>query len=439
MDLNANYTNNFLNYINNKYNTSTINLIYATDDDALNFINKNYKNLFANGQKTPVFFSGINNLNMNKILPKDTFVGVYEVKEVKQNIELIKQFSPQTRDIYFVGDSSQTYDAIEKAIQKEEKNYKNITFHYINDDSILNIQSQLPNKPKSFIILTTIGHLKDSKNNTLLVQDSIKKIKENRNLILMTMEDSYMKKGVIGGYMTKGSAQGEKAAALVLQYLKTNSLTNVHSRLKSPNVYIFNSKEISDARVILSEYISRDAEIVGNDQNFIDKNKSLLLNIAAVLIAILLFTITLLYVFFKKAQSSQIKIVHNQELETLKQKLNAKDEFINKIISLGDIGYWRLDMQNNQLFLSPSLSDTLSIDSGIYKNDLDVLSYFVHENDKELYEKNLQEVKENQKSLTFEHKMVTSEKKLFNVKHLIYTQYIAHKPVLIFGIIKFEK
>mgnify|MGYP000317249687 CR=1 FL=1 len=359
VNLDSKYENDILNYIHNKYNTANINLVYVTDDDALRFMHHNYANIFQNTQKIPVFFSGINDLNMNTLLPKDTFVGVYEVKEVKKNIELIKQFSPQTRDIYILGDSSPTYDAIEKVIQQEEKNYKNIRFHYISENFVSKIQNVLPNEPRSFVLLTTIGHLKDDNNNTLLVQDSIKRIKENPNLILLSMEDTYMKKGVIGGYVTKGSAQGSEVAKLVLEYLKSNSLDNIHSLQKSPNVYIFNSRELTNARVILSEYIARDAIILGKDANFLDKNESLVLNILTIVVIVLLLGLTTLYLFYKRLKNFQSKLSADKELENLKLKLNSKDDFINHLMSFDDTGYWRLDMKANELFLSPVLSHTL--------------------------------------------------------------------------------
>ena len=48
-------------------------------------------------------------------------------------------------------------------------------------------------------------------------------------------------------------------------------------------------------------------------------------------------------------------------------------------------------------------------------------------------------VKEKNTSVNFTHQIISSDKKLFKVKHLIYTQYSEHKPSsLILGIIKFE-
>jgi len=437
--LSQHYQEKFTEYLNNKYQDVHIDLIYVTDDNALVFIYNNYSHLFQKEKTTPVFFSGVNNLTMDQKLSQDIYRGVYEVKYVKENIELIKIFSPQTRDIYFIGDTSTTYASIKETIQNEEANFPKMRFHYIENENIDEIEKQLPTEPRSFVLLTTIGKLKDDKDRTLLVSQSISKIKQNPNIILLTMEDAYMEEGVVGGYVTSGPNQGKEAANLLLNYLKHNNLKNIESMKTSPNQYTFNSKELMKSRIILSEYISRDATIIGKDKNFIENNHSILLNTTTTLVIILLLSIILMYAYFQKKHSIKDHAQLKESLERVKLKLNAKDDFINHIISFGNIGYWRLDTDNKQLFLSPYLLEKLNIDDRIYRDDLDVLSYFTHENDKLLFKTNLSLIEDNNKSITFSHKMVSSTKLVFNVEHIIYREYINHhSSSIIYGIIHFE-
>ncbi|MDD2653363.1 MAG: ABC transporter substrate binding protein [Sulfurimonas sp.] len=305
VDFTPEYQNKFIEYLQTKYADATPSLIYVSDDNALRFVHEHYEKLFQNStNKIPVFFSGINDLGMHEKLPNDIYAGVYELKEIKPNIELIKQFSPQTRDIYIVGDNSNTYEFIKKEIQTQEAVFANLKFHYIGEDEISKIESQLPNKSKTFVILTTIGNIKDEKKSLLLPQESIRRMKQNKELVIMSMEDAYMHKGVVGGYVTSGLRQGEEAAKLVLRYLDEKTLKNVASLLKSPNLYIFNSKELVEARVILSEYIARNSTILGKDKDFIEKNRTVLLNIFAVMTAIFFFTTVTLYVMLQKKDFS---------------------------------------------------------------------------------------------------------------------------------------
>ena len=167
LEMTPQYEYEFIKYLKLKYADWNPDLIYVTDDNALKLVFENHKDLFKNKKQIPVFFSGVNNLDMDKILPKDFFAGVYELKEIKPNIELIKQFSPQTRDISFIGDDSNTYHSIKKELESQQKNFDNIRFNYINSKYISEILKKLPKSPKSFVLLTTIGHLKDEDNNNL--------------------------------------------------------------------------------------------------------------------------------------------------------------------------------------------------------------------------------------------------------------------------------
>ena len=282
------YQDEFLSYIKMKYMDVKPDLIYVTDDDALNFVHTHYGELFGK-QDIPVIFSGINNLDMANILQKKLYRGVYEVKKIEPNIQLIKQFSPQTRNIYFIGDNSSTYMAIKKELESEQKIFPNMIFSYISNEHISKIQALLPNKPRRFVLLTTIGGLKDDNNRTLSPKDSIHILKQNPNLIILSMEDAYMHKGVVGGYMTSGQKQGEEAAKIALRYLEHNSFENVDSLKESPNIYMFNAKELIDARVVLSEYIARESIIVDKNKNFIEKHEYLLLDIFTLMLIVFIF------------------------------------------------------------------------------------------------------------------------------------------------------
>lgn len=430
------YQEGFLEYLKMKYSEVTPDLIYVTDDNALAFIYSNYKKIFKKKNNIPVFFSGVNNFDMQKVLPKDIFVGIYELKEVKPNIELIKQFSPQTRDIYFVGDNSNTYNSIKKEIESHLVEFSNLNFHYLSNENISKVKSQLPEKPRSFVILTTIGNFKDAKDNTLLPKESIDIIRQNKNLIILSMEDSYMYTGVIGGYVTSGTSQGSGAAKLVLEYLQKGSIKGVSSIEKDSNAYYFNTKELSNSRIILSEYTARHSILVDDNGKLIKNEKSMFLNIFTVVFIILFFGAVIFYAIEKKKYKQQLKKV--LKLENLKSKLYAKDQFINNLLSFDDMAYWRLNIEKDKLYVSKEFLTLLGVDSNIYKDDSNMLSYFIHSNDKKLFYESISEVKKSKKSITFKHRFITSNKNIINVTHKVYTEYINHKPSLIIGIVKVE-
>jgi ABC-type uncharacterized transport system substrate-binding protein len=325
------YQHFFSQYLHEKYRNYSPDAIYVTDDNALNFFIAHKENLFPN---TPVFFSGVNDLALSRALDPRMYTGVYETKDIVKNIELIRQFSPQTRDIWIIGDGSGTYRSIESDIKAKIGTYTKYRFHFIASPHIDEIRSKLPTAQKSFVILTTIGNLTDKSNRTLTLKESINRLRQHNNLIFCSMEDAYVFGGVIGGYVTSGSNQGMNAARLMTHYLNGKTLLAIPSVNTSPNLYMFDRKALMDARLILSEYIARDAIIFHQDKSFVEKYQAEIVNVMFVFLVI--FLIFVLMVFLITVHKNRrLKMLElslqecNIESEKLKQRLaliEADDE-----------------------------------------------------------------------------------------------------------------
>lgn len=314
----AKYQQFFLSYLQKKFDGYRPDAIYVTDDNALEFFIEHRSELFSG---IPVFFSGVNNLSLAETLKKGSYTGVYESKEVVPNIELIRQFSPQTRDIWFVGDDSSTYKSIERDIRNQIDQYPNYTFHFIASPNIDEIIAKLPTSPKSFILLTTIGGLSDSSGRNLTLQESIERLKQNKHLVLCSMEDAYVLGGVIGGYVTSGTLQGEHASQLTTRYLQGTPVEKIESVTKSPNTYMFDRRSLVDSRLVLSEYTARNAIIIHEEKTFFEQHQEMILN--GMFIALTLFFIFLIIVYFVIGQKRmEIKALTEQlvELSHLKSK-----------------------------------------------------------------------------------------------------------------------
>lgn len=305
------YQQFFLSYLQKKFEEYRPDAIYVTDDNALEFFINHRDRLFPG---IPIFFSGINNLSLANTLEKDRYTGVYESKEVVPNIELIRQFSPQTRDIWFVGDNSSTYKSIEIDIRNQIHQYPNYTFHFISSPRIHEIISKLPTSPKSFVLLTTIGGFTNSNGHNLTLKESISILEQNPHIILCSTEDAYVMGNVVGGFVTSGNQQGRSASELLKRYLNGEPLDHIHSILKSPNVYMFDHKALVKSRLILSEYTARNAIMIGDDKPFFEKYQQIILNF--MFIGLILFLLFIVAVYFIIAQKKGQIVTLTEELNT---------------------------------------------------------------------------------------------------------------------------
>lgn len=305
------YQQFFLSYLQKKFEEYRPDAIYVTDDNALELFIKHRDRLFPG---IPIFFSGINNLSLSNTLEKDRYTGVYESKDVVPNIELIRQFSPQTRDIWFVGDDSTTYKSIERDIHNQIKNYPHYTFHFLSSPYIGDIISRLPTTPKSFVLLTTIGGFSDSSGRSLTLKESISLLGKNSHIILCSTEDAYVMGNVVGGFVTSGYQQGRSASELLKRYLYGEPLGHIHAILKSPNVYMFDRKALITSRLILSEYTARNAIIINDGKTFFEKYQQIILNF--MFIGLILFLLFIVAIYFIIAQKKGQIVTLIEELNT---------------------------------------------------------------------------------------------------------------------------
>lgn len=316
------YQSFFLAYLQKKYESYSPDAIYVTDDNALQFFLKQKSELFS---EIPIFFSGINDLSLVHTIDQNRYTGVYETKDIVPNIELIRQFSPQTREIWIVGDGSNTYRSIEEDIKSNIAKYPKYTFHFLVSSHINEITTKLPNSPRSFVLLTTIGELSDADGHKLTPKESIDSLRKNSNIIICSMEDAYLLGGVVGGFVTSGTKQGSSAAELVIRYFRGEPLNRIHSLIKSPNVYMFDHEALVESRLILSEYIARGAVIIHREKTFFEHYQETILSVIFILFALfLLFAVLVFFVTIQK--NAKIKKLETELQENSAELLTAREK-----------------------------------------------------------------------------------------------------------------
>lgn len=413
VDFNGHYETFFLEYLQHKYKDYKPDIIYVSDDNALTFFLHHHSALFP---KVPVVFSGVNDMSLNGTLNSEHYTGVYETKEILPNIELIHQFSPQTREIWIVGDASTTYKSIESDIKQKIKKFPKYTFHFLSSERIADIIENLPTTQKTFVILTTIGGWKDEKGDSQTIKDSIDILKKNRGLVLLSMEDAYMVGGVIGGYVTSGKVQGSKAAELAIRFFNGEPFNHIHSIVKSPNIYIFDRNELIASRLILSEYTARNATILHRDKSFVEKYQDALMNILFILSIAFLIYLVMTYLIFRE-KKRQLVTLENQceDLYSESYKFKTLFSFLEKNFQFG---YWEWSIADEHIVYSEGLIKILNLNNG-EATGIDFLLLSIYPSDKALVESMIQEAIFTLSSQSYRHKMVGQDGNIISVEQTI--------------------
>ncbi|MEA3522445.1 MAG: ABC transporter substrate binding protein, partial [Campylobacterota bacterium] len=337
LDFDGEYKEFFAEYLEKKYSKHQPSIIYVTDDNALSFL-REYKNRLF--QKIHIVFSGINDMSVATKVNNMEITGVFERKEPSYNIEIINEFAPDTTNIYFIGDDSNTYKNIERELILLMKKHPKYTAYFIANKNIKDVIQELKALAPSIIILTTIGKFQNDINKTMLLSDTLEQLTHPSKHIFMTMEDAYMHKGVIGGYVTSSYEQGKTAAGMVLDFFKGKPFEEIGFILESPNRYYFDRKELNSKNLLLPDFIEENAHIVNETVSVWEENIELI----KITLLLLFLTIFCLLIFLVYLYRNKNHIIQQRSNEIEKQK----EEF-EAIFKTSKDGLAILDLQSNFL------------------------------------------------------------------------------------------
>jgi ABC-type uncharacterized transport system substrate-binding protein len=427
------YQRKFLEYINMKYGGCSPDLVYVTDDNAINFILQHKNALFFNA---PVVFSGVNNLDLQNNLDAQRFTGVYEIKDVEENIKVLKIFSPQSKDIYFLGDATETYHAIEQNIKAKQANFPHMKFHFIHAKKFSEVQNELQKLPnRSFVLLTTIGGFEMDSGVNQTLQYSIDELSKIQNIILMSMEDAYIQNKVIGGFVTHGKKQGELAAHKALKILQNIPLKNIKSTLKDANTYMFDRKALLEAQIYLPETIKKNSIILNEELSFYIRYEKLILNTFFVTLVFLLVFMVVIYFISREKKMELIQSQRN--LLKAQKELRLVQKIVENIQKITYSIYWELDIENSQVFILNTTEISLGLQSEKNISYDDFFNYLIYPSDFYLLKEAIKETISSSKNATLKHKILLNDSSSVDVLNSFeYKETSAHVKKVI-GLMQF--
>ncbi|MEI6035960.1 MAG: histidine kinase dimerization/phospho-acceptor domain-containing protein, partial [Verrucomicrobiae bacterium] len=304
------YANEFAGYLAMKYAGYHPAAIYVTDDDSLLFARDHLASVFPG---TPVFFSGVNNYDALKTLDSSLVTGVFELKEVVPNIDWLRSFDKDANDLIFVGDGSSTYVPIEKEAKKV-LGALGLRATFIAEKRLDTALEKLRTLPGKYVILTTVGGMADENGQVLPLPEIVKGI-AGAGRIVISMEDSYVMEGVLGGWVTSGHEHGRKAARLLLDNLHGTPVASLPPVLKSPNVFLFDDRALEKDRIILPANVRDQAVLLNPRLSFYELNRGLILGcLVGLATALVLFVSWTIIVLSRKNRALTVSQSHTLEL-----------------------------------------------------------------------------------------------------------------------------
>ncbi|TNF38256.1 MAG: PAS domain S-box protein, partial [Gammaproteobacteria bacterium] len=325
------YGEMFYAYLKDKYIDYIPDIIYTTDDNALTFALEYFNELFAD---TPIIFSGVNDYSVMDRLDETRVTGVFEKKEISPNLSFLQDINPGIKEILLIGDGSNTYQAIENEIRAELINYPDIQASFLSHHYIENLKAELVKKSEIYIFLTTLGGIVDKHEHVQSLEEIISAITDSGEHIILSMEDAYLYKGVLGGYVTSGKSQGATAARLALDILHNKPVAQIPVITKSPNEYIFDHNELARHALALPVALLEKATVLNQPPSFYERNRILILGSIVTLVSLLLVSMLVFLIILSRKNQKILAAAsttrdlaaslneYSRQLENEKRKLN---------------------------------------------------------------------------------------------------------------------
>ena len=313
--------------------------IYVTDDNALLFARDHLSRVFPG---VPVFFSGVNDYGVRSSLDPALYTGVFERKEVAPNIEWLLRMDKDANDLVFVGDDSNTYQAIERELRSELIPHR-LRVTFVAEKRLDRVLARLQGLPGKYIFLTTLGGMTDENGQVLLLRDIMRSLALTGRIVI-SMEDAYVIEGVLGGYVTSGQKQGMNAARLFLAYQQGKPIVDLPPMLKSPNALIFDDRVLQQHGIDLPENLRSQAVLLNPRLGFYEQYRSLILGMLIGLAALLFLVVTVSLVILSRK---------NRELSLARNSAESANALFNQLAEQSRTVHWEVDAEGVYTYVSP--------------------------------------------------------------------------------------
>ncbi|MGA9046622.1 ABC transporter substrate binding protein [Sulfuricurvum sp.] len=366
----AAYANEVVHYMKSKYKGYRPKLIYVTDDNALHFMLHNKEKLFPG---VPVIFSGINDISKKEILDKNSFTGIYEKKEIIPNLKLIQELFPTENEVLLIGDGSTTARAIHQDVKRDSRSVKGIKVHYANAQRLDEVLVTLGRFKGKAVVLTTIGGFLTQEGRLIPLEEVITHIKKSGHFVILSLEDTYIQEGVLGGYAVDGITQGSEAGKLALEILSDPEAPLPSGDQKS-NGWIFDAETLQSQKIVLPEEIRMQSRLLNTPETFFHKHQEVLIHLLYGLSALVIAgSITFSWYLYRSR-----KIIKERQ-NTL---LNLS-ESLNRAQQIAHLGNWEWDIQTNVLWWSDEIYRIFGLEPQQCQATYDKFLERVHPEDRE--------------------------------------------------------
>lgn len=307
----------FYNLLKSSFeNYQDYDVVIAGDDEALEFCLKYRNDIFDN---VPISFLGIQKESVLKnAFNYEDVSGVREVESVEANLDFIKKFHSQIKNIVFLND-------------KGEHFYDDI----ISDNTTLNFQSIITEDLSIYEFKKVINNLKDDtaiislypsnfKNGEWLKYLDINKLiaEINSKIPIYNVLEYAIGNGSVGGKVINHFNQGKRAGQIALGLLEGKDPKDLYIGTDEANEYVFDYNTVKKFKIGMKN-LPENSKVINNPIDVIKQYKNAFIGLGIIFMTLILLILSLIkYIHYKRIYEKEILTAMKKVEEDNKIKAN---------------------------------------------------------------------------------------------------------------------
>ena len=224
-----------------KYSNIKFSLIITLDDPAFVFIKKYREEVFGNVQ---VVFCGVNNFKDEMLKGYHGYTGVSEGMDIAENVKVMLQHFPETKEIFMVHDNTISGLAIrDEAVEQVKKIKADVKYTYSKDFSINELLDYFGKLNNNTLVL--ILAFNRDKNGEFFNFDRFTEIASSvLKVPFYGTREEMLGHGIIGGKIIGGKGHAEYAAEIAIKILKGEKAESIPVYKGSTSRFIFDYNKL---------------------------------------------------------------------------------------------------------------------------------------------------------------------------------------------------
>ena len=332
-------------------------ILITGDDNALSFVIERQEELFLH---IPIVFMGVNNLAKAMEQNSNPFItGIVESVSMLETLETITRLHPEAKQIIALvdgtpsgqGDLTTFYSFREKLspVVLSDISLTNLSF-----DEFATRLADLGEKD----IALLLSAYRDKNSKSLLFHESLQLINRSLSRPLYHLWFHGMGDGILGGKVISHYEQGKAAADIALEILGGRQVSEIPVTNKSPNVYIFDYREMQRFNLEISD-LPQGSIIFNQPHSYYQEHKTLIW--------------TCLGIFFGYSLLVFVMWINIRRRKIVQEALKVSEERVRLLLDSTAEAIYGIDTKGDCVFCNPACLTLLG-----YEHEADLLGKNIH-------------------------------------------------------------